>query len=142
MSTKDLSYQDKINSESDIEEEEDIMPKQDELDDETRKIAFSKTSKVSFEINLEPNTKPKKHKKDKSNSDSIDIDLFEKRDSKKLNPRPLPPNWNGEISVEEYNKKHNLVKKEDKPIGGFPSLGNIKINKPLVNKMWGKIITE
>lgn len=135
-----MNFQDtNINEEDNIsEEQEDVISEIEELDEETKKIAFSKSSNISFDISTTPKKEKKTRKKNKDKENTLDINLTVKRDINKFNPRPLPSDWNGEISVEEYNKKHHKI---ETPVvkQSFPSLGGVKINKSLVNKLWGKM---
>jgi len=136
-----MNFQDNTNDNISEEEQEEVISEIEDLDEETRKIAFSKSSNFSLE-DLSGNKKEKKSRKNNKNkNDIIDVELEQKNNPNTFNPRPLPSDWNGEISVEEYNKKH---KKIEKPIlndkNNFPTLiSSQNINKPLVNKLWGKL---
>jgi len=139
-----MNYQPKIDNTSEENTIINEIPEMDELDEDSKKIAFSKSSQFKLELStINTNAKKSRKTQSKIKKDEIDIELYEKRDIKKFNPRHLPSDWNGEISVKEYNKKHNKTIVDINPkVGGFPSLGGIKINKPLVKKLWGKILVS
>jgi len=104
----------------------------DVIDEETRQIIMRKpvNKETGFELDNKTKTKEKGRKKREKSEEGV-IEFEVKKSGKKrcFNPRDLPLNWGKkDITTDSKSELPSLIREP------------IKINRPLAEKMWSKIL--